>query len=139
MIVAALLCALNSPQTAEPARWWRQDPLFRQIAARLDPVPAIDNHTHLFWSEQFNPTLDSMMPLGLRSSHPGILSVLVERYGVPPGTPLPEAVERARAERKRRLERAGEAAYWSDHLDYTRTEIALVNQGTPAGTDARRP
>jgi hypothetical protein len=49
--IACLLVATGlEPRLAaaqEPPTSWRNDPLFQRLAAALDPVPAIDNHTQL--------------------------------------------------------------------------------------------
>jgi len=45
LALTSLLSAL--PAAQEPLTPWRDDPLFQRLAAALDPVLAIDNHTHL--------------------------------------------------------------------------------------------
>jgi hypothetical protein len=134
LLVATLAAASTAPET----RPWRADPLFRQIQARLDAVRAIDNHTHLLAKGEFNPKLDSMMPLGLRSTHGPYAEAMRSRFGVTVEGDPAAAAARATAARDAMRTRLGEAAYWKDHLDYTRTEIALVNQAFPDGTDGRR-
>jgi predicted TIM-barrel fold metal-dependent hydrolase len=123
----------------EPPAPWRSDPLFRRLAAVLDPVPAIDVHTHLLQPGEFDPTLAAVAPLMNRSTHPWLPVVLRERFGVTmrsdnwPATL--EAIARARAAMVKRL---GPQGYWMNHLDYTRTDVALVNQDTREGIDGKR-
>ncbi|HSB61145.1 MAG TPA: amidohydrolase family protein [Vicinamibacteria bacterium] len=132
------LHAQARPRTAENRGWWRDDPLYREIARRLDAVKAIDNHVHLLDKPAFNPAFDLFQPPGLRSTNPALARALEQRFGVPPGLPLPQAVEKAAAARAAMVARLGEAGYWADHLDAVGTEIALVNQNRPDGTDGGR-
>jgi hypothetical protein len=79
-----------------------------------------------------------MMPLGLRSTSPALVAAMQARFGVPAGVTGPALIERATTARDALRSRLGEARYWVDHLDATRTAIALVNQDFPEGTDGRR-
>lgn len=69
-VLAASLCTAGLARAVPAAEGppGRQDPLFQQIDRRLAEVRAIDNHTHLLWAEQFNPEIDPMQPLGLKST-----------------------------------------------------------------------
>ena len=84
---AVLLAAAPEPSIAP----WRQDPLFKQIAARLETVRAIDNHTHLLDPGAFEPEMDGRLPLGQRSTAPGTRRALAARFGVSAGGSLPAA------------------------------------------------
>ena len=66
----------------EPPAPWRDDALFKRLAAKLDAVPAIDNHTHLGGRTVFDPDLDRFSPLLLRSTNPWLPSILKSRFGV---------------------------------------------------------
>ena len=136
MLLAAAVLTIAA---AEPSPPWRTDPLFRRVAERLEGVFAIDNHTHLLEKGPYDPAADAMMPLGLRGTSPGYAEALRSRFGVPAGVPLAEAARRGKEARDAMVARlGGEAAYWADHLDATRTAVALVNQDFPEGTDGRR-
>ena len=137
LVLSGLLPALAAAQ--EPPTPWRDDPLFQRIAAALDPVPAIDTHTHLLRPGKFDPALADKAPLMLRSTHPWLPSMLKARFGI---TAQPadsssslEAIATARAAMIKQL---GEHGYWMNHLDYTRTEIALVNSNSRQGIDDKR-
>jgi len=82
-LVAAVVLMARPPAPAAPPveAWWRQDALFKQIAARLDAVRAIDNHTHLLSPGNFNPDLDALMPLGQRSTSPATARALAGERG----------------------------------------------------------
>ena len=67
------------PAAQEPLTPWRDDPLFQRLAAVLDPVLAIDNHTHLLRPGKFDPALAAQVPLMLRSTHPWLSSILKAR------------------------------------------------------------
>ncbi len=128
--------ALVNAQTAA----WRTDPVFRAISTQLDTVRAIDNHTHLLDSQPYDPAMDAVMPLGLRSTYTPYVDALSDRLGVEavandPGATNAAAV-RARASLLARP--GGTGRYWTEHLDFSRTEIALVNQARREGTDGRR-
>lgn len=134
-----LAAALAAAEGAPAVRPWRQDPLFRRIAERLDAVRAIDNHTHLLDPGAFDPKMDELTPLGLRSTHVAYREALRDRFGVSaPDADMAALSARGTAARAAMIARGGAAAYWTDHLDYTRTDIALVNQEFPEGTDGRR-
>lgn len=128
-----------SAEAQEPPAPWRKDPLFQRLATALDPVPAIDTHTHLLGTGKFNPTLDQLAPLMNRSSHLWLPSIVTARFGVivDPNdwTSGIEAISRARAAMVKRL---GQSGYWLDHLDYTKTEIALVNSNSRELIDDKR-
>jgi predicted TIM-barrel fold metal-dependent hydrolase len=138
---AAFLCLffLVNASAQEPVTPWRSDPLFQRLSAALDRVPAIDMHTHLIQPGEFNPSLGDVGPLMIRSSHPWLPSAIRKRFGVTakpddwPATVV--AIKSARATMARRL---GEHGYWMDHLNYTVTDIALVNQYEQKGTDSKR-
>ena len=70
------------PAAQEPLTPWRDDPLFQRLAAALDPVLAIDNHTHLLRPGKFDPALAAQVPLMLRSTHPWLSSILKARFGI---------------------------------------------------------
>ncbi len=132
-----LILALADAGAETNLRPWHANPVFRQIAARLDRVRAIDNHTHLLGKGEFDPKMDSMTPLGLRSSQ--YTEALRDRFGVTVERgDVAAAATRAIEVRAAMIARRGVQGYWMDHLDFTRTEIALVNQPFPEGTDGRR-
>jgi predicted TIM-barrel fold metal-dependent hydrolase len=137
LFVFGLLAALAAAQ--EPPTPWRDDPVFQRLAAALDQVPAIDTHTHLLRPGKFDPALADKAPLMLRSTHPWLPSMLKARFGI---TAQPadsssslEAIATARAGMIKQL---GEHGYWMNHLDYTRTEVALVNSNSRQGIDDKR-
>jgi predicted TIM-barrel fold metal-dependent hydrolase len=140
---ARLLLALAlfaAPCSSEELRThWRSDPLFQRLASALDRIGAIDNHTHLLRPGAFNPLLDSGMPLLIRSTHPWLPAVLRDRFGVTvqPGN-WDAALQALAKARDGMTARLGEHGYWMDHLDYTRTDIALVNDNSREGTDGQR-
>lgn len=118
---------------------WRKEPLFRRLAAKLDRVPAIDMHTHLLRPGAFDPNLANAAPLMLRASQPWFLAAVQARFGVSiQPDRLPEANAAIVAARTRMIERLGTHGYWMDHLDYTLTDIAFVNQSARDGTDGKR-
>ena len=123
-------------------RWWHDAPHFRVLAEQLNRVPAIDNHTHLLDTGQFRPELDSSLPLGQRSTFPGYAAAVAERFDVRVGQDgidtIVDAARAAQAQRAATIERLGAHRYWLDHLDATNTEVALVNQDRPDGTDGER-
>jgi hypothetical protein len=119
--------------------WWRSAPHYEELAAQLDPVPAIDVHTHLGRPLALRTQFDSLSPLRLRSSEPSYAAALTARFGVEVGDGgLAEAMRRAGIVRDEMVERQGLTGYLHDHLDFTNTELALVNQALPEGTDGRR-
>ena len=136
LVLGFLNVLASSPEGPAP---WRSDPVFQRIAAALDTVLAIDGHTHLLSTARFDPTLDERMPLLNRSTHPGLAAAVRERFGVTirrnDWKSTVAELDRARAAMKARL---GEHGYWMDHLDYTRTDVALVNAHSKAGTDGKR-
>jgi hypothetical protein len=136
LVLQFLNVLASSPESPAP---WRNDPVFQRIASALDPVFAIDGHTHLLGPAQFDPARDHAMPLLNRSTHPGLTAAVRDRFGVTlrrdDWKSTVAELERARAAMKARL---GEHGYWMDHLDYTRTEIALVNENSREGTDRKR-
>jgi hypothetical protein len=136
LLAAALLLAAPGAET----RPWRSDPLYQQIAAHLATVRAIDNHTHLLDPPvSFDPTMDAIMPLGLRSTRSDFVAALRERFGVAiEKADVGTAAARGAESRKAMVARLGEAGYWNDHLDATATDIAIVNQDFREGTDGRR-
>ncbi len=136
MVLILALAAAGADANLRP---WRANPVFRQTAARLDRVRAIDNHTHLLEKGQFDPRMDSRAPVGLRSSRSEYAEALGDRFGVTVERGnVAAAAARAIEVRSAMIARLGLQGYWMDHLDFTRTEIALVNQPFPEGTDGRR-
>jgi predicted TIM-barrel fold metal-dependent hydrolase len=135
-LTAAVLVLAAAPEPSIAP--WRGDPLFQRIAARLDSVRAIDNHTHLLDPGAFKPEMDARLPLGQRSTAPGTRRALAARFGVSVEEGLPAAAERANAARQSMVKRLGEHRYWLDHLDYARVDVALVNQAFREGTDGQR-
>jgi uncharacterized protein len=75
----------------------------------------------------------------LRSTHPWLPSILKARFGISAqpadSPPSLEAIATARAAM---VERLGEHGYWMNHLDYTRTEVALVNSNSRQLIDDKR-
>jgi predicted TIM-barrel fold metal-dependent hydrolase len=136
-LIALAALSAATPAASSP-QWWTQDALFQQIAARLDGVRAIDNHTHLLDPGDFNPQMDSRLPLGQRSTNPAMARALTARFGVSLDGGLPAAAERAKAARESMVKRLGEHGYWLDHLDYARVDVVLVNQTFRDGTDGER-
>lgn len=123
----------------EPVTPWRKDPVFQRLATVLDKVPAIDMHTHLLNPGNFDPALANVGPLQLRSTHPWLPSVINQRFGISaqPNN-WPETIKMIDAARSKMVTRLGQAGYWSNHLDFTVTEIALVNQNSRQGIDGKR-
>ena len=137
--VLALTGFVTTATAQEPPTPWRSDPVFQRLAAALDAVPAIDTHTHLLGTGKFDPVVDRQAPVMNRSTHLWLPSMIKARFGV---TVDPadwaagiEAISRARAAMVKRL---GESGYWHDHLDYTKTEIALVNSNNRELIDDKR-
>jgi len=123
----------------EPVAPWRNDPTFQRLAAVLDKVPAIDMHTHLLAPGEFNPALATVGPLLIRSSQPWLPSVIQKRFGVTARPDnWPATIEAIASARTAMVKRLGEQGYWHNHLDYTVTEIALVNQNSREGIDGKR-
>lgn len=111
-----------------------------RISAALDPVPAIDNHTHLLVpGTTFNPSYETLVPVMLRSTRPETVAVLKSRFGVEWDPRQGVALEaEARKVRAGMIARAGsEAKYWEEHLAFIGTQIALVNQERSTGTNGR--
>jgi uncharacterized protein len=134
-------CCLFAPRADAQSRSdpWRKAPLFRRLAASLDKVAAIDGHTHLLRPGGFDPKLANAAPLMLRASQPWFVAAVRARFGVSiQPDRLPEANAAIVAARTRMIERLGMHGYWMDHLDYTLTDIALVNQSARDGTDGKR-
>lgn len=123
----------------EPVTPWRNDAVFQRLATVLDKVPAIDMHTHLLRPGQFDPSLGSVGPLQLRSTNPWLYKVIRQRFGV---TAQPDdwaaTIKMIDAARGKMVGRLGQTGYWLDHLDFTLTEIALVNQNSRQGIDGKR-
>ena len=123
----------------EPVTPWRNDPVFQRLATVLDKVPAIDMHTHLLRPGQFDTSLSSVGPLQLRSTHPWLSTVIRQRFAV---SAQPDdwlaTIKMIEAARSKMVTRLGETGYWLDHLDFTVTEIALVNQNSRQGIDGKR-
>lgn len=123
----------------EPATPWRNDPVFKRLAKALDTVPAIDVHTHLLSPGEFDPSLGNTGPLQLRSTHPWLSTVIRRRFGVSTQpNDWPATIKMINAARSKMAGRLGQTGYWSDHLDFAVTEIALVNQISRQGMDGKR-
>jgi predicted TIM-barrel fold metal-dependent hydrolase len=105
----------------------------------LDKVPAIDMHTHLLKPGAFDPSLGSAGPLQLRSTNPWLSTVIRQRFDV---SAQPDdwlaTIKMIDAARSKMASRLGQTGYWLDHLDFTVTEIALVNQNSRQGIDGKR-
>jgi uncharacterized protein len=123
----------------EPVTPWRSDAIFQRLSAALDRVPAIDIHTHLIQPGEFNPSLGNIGPLMIRSSHPWLRSAIRKRFGVTAQpNDWPATIEEIKSARATMVKRFGENRYWMNHLDYTVTEVALVNQYEQKGIDGKR-
>lgn len=123
----------------ETMPWWHGEPLFEDVSSALRDVPAIDFHTHLTAPGAFDPALDTGIQLRGRSTEASYAAVLTERFGVAvDGGGLEAAAAAAEKVRAEMIDRLGQHGYWADHLDFTRTEIALVNRSKPEGIDGRR-
>lgn len=123
----------------EPPTPWRNDPLVQRLAAALDPVPAIDTHTHLLGAGKFNPALAKVPPLLNRSTHPWYPSLIKSRFGITVDpADWPRGIEAIATARAAMVARLGEHGYWMNHLDYTRTDIALVNSNSRERIDDKR-
>ena len=137
LVLTGLLSGSAAGQ--EPPAPWRNDPLFQRLAAALDRVPAIDTHTHLLGKGTFNRELATRGPLLNRSTHPWFPSILKARFGITVDPAYSEssleAIATARAVMVKRL---GEQGYLMNHLDYTQTEIALVNDNSRRLIDDKR-
>lgn len=119
--------------------WWHRETLFEDIASPLSEVLAIDFHTHLLARGFFEPSLDDRIQLRGRSTEPSYAAALTERFGVEVGAGgLKAAASGAGKVRAEMIERLGPDGYWNDHLDFTKTEIALVSQSSREGIDGRR-
>ncbi len=115
-----------------------QTPSLRsRLATALEAVPAIDHHTHLLESAPYGTAQDGEGPLLMRSTHPAVVKVLRERFGVDWDPSQGQVLHAAgRAARQRQVAHlGGEAAYWAEQLRLARTETALVNQLDPTGTN----
>ena len=123
----------------EPVTPWRSDPVFQRLATVLDKVPAIDMHTHLLEPGEFNPALADVGPLQLRSTHPWLATVISQRFGVSAQPNNWSAtIKMIDAARSNMVNRLGQTGYWLNHLDFTVTDIALVNQNSRRGLDGKR-
>jgi predicted TIM-barrel fold metal-dependent hydrolase len=141
MPVAMVCCCLFATGADAQSRRdpWRKDPFFQRLAATLDRVPAIDTHTHLLQRGAFDPKRANAGPLMLRASQPWFVAAVRGRFNVSiQPDRLTEADAAIVAARTRMIERLGMHGYWMDHLDYTLTDIALVNQSARDGTDGKR-
>ena len=119
--------------------WWRREPLFDEIASSLSDVLTIDFHTHLLARGFFDPSLDDRVQLRGRSTELSYAAALTERFGVEVGAGgLEAAASEAGRVRGEMIDRLGLEGYWNDHLDFTKTEIALVSQSSSEGVDGRR-
>lgn len=119
--------------------WWYREPLFEDIASALNDVLAIDFHTHLLARGFFDPSLDDRAQLRGRSTEPSYAAALTERFGVEVGAGgLEAAALEAEKVRAGMIDRLGPDGYWNDHLDFTKTGVALVSTSSPEGIDGRR-
>ncbi len=138
LVLTLLLSGLTAAQD-QPR--WRDDPLFQRLSASLDSVAAIDTHTHLLGlgAMKFDPREAAQGPVLLRSTHPWLPAMIKARFGVtvdPHNWPLTDkSIANARAGMVKEL---GEHGYWISHLNYTNTEVALVNSNIRQGTDGQR-
>jgi predicted TIM-barrel fold metal-dependent hydrolase len=135
-----VLTWILSASAQEAPTPWRNDPLFQRLATALEPVLAIDTHTHLLEKGKFNPARATQgPPLLNRSTHPWFPSIVKARYGITldqrDWAANAEAIATARAAMIKRL---GEHGFWMDHLDHANVEIALVNSSRREGTDGKR-
>lgn len=122
------------------APWWYAVPHYAEIATGLEGVPAIDVHTHLgrpirlFDQPQFVG-----QPLRMRSTEPSYAAALSARFRIAVGSEgMAGALRQADSRRTQVIEELGLIGYLHDHLDFTNTEVALINRGAPEGTDGRR-
>jgi predicted TIM-barrel fold metal-dependent hydrolase len=123
----------------ETMPWWRGEPFFEDLSSVLNEVPAIDFHTHLTAPGSFDPRLDAGIQLRGRSTEATYAFALTERFGVGVGNGgLEAAAKQAEKVRDDMIDRLGLHGYWADHLDFTKTEIALVNRSKAEGLDGRR-
>jgi hypothetical protein len=135
--VIGLLSGLAVAQ--EPPAPWRSDPLVKRLAAALDPVLAIDTHTHLLRRGKFDPSFATAVPLPLRPTNPSFPSEIKARFGVTADpNDWPSTIGAIESAREAMVKRLGDHGYWMDHLDYTKTEIALVNSNNRQGIDGKR-
>ncbi|HWR15655.1 MAG TPA: amidohydrolase family protein [Terriglobales bacterium] len=138
LVLTGLLSGLMSAQDPPP---WKNDPLFQRLAGALDPVAAIDTHTHLLGlgAMSFDPKEAAQGPVLLRSTHPWLPAMIKARFDVtvdPRDWVLTDkSIANARAAMIKKL---GEHGYWINHLDYTNTEVVLVNSNIRQGTDGQR-
>lgn len=129
-LVAALLCTFARADAGLESR----------IATALEAVAAVDNHTHLLdAAPPYDPALETLMPVLLRTARPETVATLKSRYGIDwdpaRGAELDGRVRKARAELIARA--GGEPQYWAAHLASTNTQVALVNQERRTGTDGK--
>ena len=137
VFLSSLLLAESVAQ--QPVTPWRNDPVFQRLATVLDKVPAIDMHTHLLKQGEFEPSLSTVGPLQLRSTHPWLSTVIRRRFGVTAQPDnWPATIKMIDAARSKMASRLGQTGYWLNHLDFTVTEIALVNQNSRQGIDGKR-
>ena len=131
-----LFCEAVAQQPVPP---WQNDPVYQRLARVLDKVPAIDVHTHLLKPGVFDPALGSAGPLQLRTTHAGLSIAIRRRFGVSAQpNDWPATIKMIDAARSQMTSRLGETGYWLNHLDFTVTEIALVNQNSRQGIDGKR-
>ena len=80
------------------------------------------------------------MPLGLRSTYRPYVEALRDRLGVTAVAGDPAVTDAAARKARAALiaRPGGTVRFWNEHLDFTRSEIALVNQALRDGTDGRR-
>ena len=78
------------------------------------------------------------MPLLLRSTNPWLPSIVKSRFGVTFTGDWKPAISEIGKAREAMIARLTASGYWRDHLDYTRTDIALVNTHQKSRTDGDR-
>ncbi|MFH1011820.1 MAG: amidohydrolase family protein [bacterium] len=138
-LIVSLCAGCPGPVASQPQRRhpWLEDPLFHSVAARLDSVRAIDNHTHLWWKCDLDPSALTEPEWWIWV--PEFARGLTEEFGMsvnPAG--MDAAVKTAEAERARLIQELGPHRYWLRHLDKTQTALALVNTSSSDGSDGDR-
>ena len=135
LIFSCVACAVATDSRQHSP--WLEDPLFNDIAARLDSVQAIDNHTHLWWKCDLDPSALTEPESWIWI--PEFARDLTEEFGVSVDPErIAAAVKAAETERARLIQELGPHGYWLRHLDRTQTAIAFVNSISSDGSDGDR-